>query len=50
MSEKRSVVVNYQNGNARVELGDRALEIARSDAFSEEYFCPVELVSAAIGS
>lgn len=50
MGENKSIVVKLQDGNAYVVLGNRTLEIARSDASSREYLCPVELVSAALGS
>ncbi len=50
MVNKNSIVVNYRNGFANVILGSRKIEIARRDEGLLDYLCPVELISAALGS
>lgn len=50
MVKQNSIVVNYRNGFANLILGNRKIEIARRDEGLLDYFCPVELISAALGS
>ena len=50
MAEKNVVVVEYKNGFANVLIGKRKMEIAWRDADTQDYLCPVELISAALGS
>jgi len=50
MGKQNSIVVNYRNGFANVLLGSRKIEIARRDDGLLDYLCPVELISAALGS
>lgn len=50
MAKQNSVIVNYRNGFANVILGSRKIEIARRDEGSLDYLCPVDLISAALGS
>jgi hypothetical protein len=47
---KNKVVVEYNHGCAEVTIGSRSLTIGQRDQDLPEYFCPVELVSAALGS
>ena len=50
MAKQNSVIVNYRNGFANVILGSRKIEIARRDEGPLDYLCPVDLISAALGS
>jgi len=50
MAEKNGVVVEYKDGFANVLIGERKIEVARRDTTTLDYLCPVELVSAALGS
>jgi len=50
MKEKNEVVVQYKNGFAEVSIGDNIIRVARRDETTREYLCPVELVSAALGT
>jgi hypothetical protein len=44
------VRVQYGDGRAKVQIGDRALQVERRDRDGRDYTCPIELVSAALGS
>jgi len=44
------VRVRYVGGLAEVRIGNRVLEVDRRDNDARAYTCPVELVSAALGS
>jgi hypothetical protein len=44
------VVVRYVDGHAQVQIGDRALTVDRRDDRSRTYTCPIELITAALGS
>lgn len=44
------VDVHYENGLAAITAGDHEITIARRDADTLSYLCPVDLVSASIGS
>ena len=50
MARQNSVVVNYKNGFANVQMGNRKIAITRRDDNKHDYMCPVELIPAAIGS
>lgn len=50
MTERNRVTVKYRNGHANVLVGSRTLNISRQDENAPEYLCPIELISAAIGS
>ena len=50
MAEKNVVVVEYKDGFANVIIGNRKITVARRDADTREDLCPVELISAALGS
>jgi hypothetical protein len=45
-----SVTVSYTEGHAEVRIGDRALQVDRRDDDARAYTCPIELVTAALGS
>jgi hypothetical protein len=45
-----TVQVRYVDGGAEVRIGERLLEVQRRDNDSRVYTCPIELVSAALGS
>lgn len=42
--------VRYAAGHAQVRIGDRELHVDRRDDDARAYTCPVELVTAALGS
>jgi hypothetical protein len=50
MSKKNSILVSYKDGFANVLIGSRKIAVARRDKDTLDYLCPVELISAAIGS
>jgi len=50
MAETKEMKVVYSEGVARVHLAGRKLDIRRSDQDLRKDFCPVELISAALGS
>ena len=47
---ENAVRVRYTSGRAQVQIGGRELRVDRRDDASRTYTCPVELVSAALGS
>jgi hypothetical protein len=44
------VSVRYSKGHARVQIGDRLLDVERRDDDARAHTCPIELVTAALGS
>jgi len=44
------VRVQWAEGRAQVRIGDRVLAVERRDEDGRIFSCPVELVSAALGS
>ncbi len=46
----RSVHVRAQDGRAEIKIGDKSITVGRGDEETDEYFCPVDLVAAALGS
>lgn len=50
MAVENTLKVTYHNGTANVSIGGRTLHISRHDDDTRTDFCPVELVSAALGS
>lgn len=50
MTKQNKVVVHYEDGFANVLIADRKIAVARRDKDTLEYLCPIELVSAALGS
>ncbi len=50
MAEKNVIVVEYKDGFANVIIGNRKIAVARRDADTRDNLCPVELISAALGS
>ena len=42
--------VTYKNGKAHVHSGNRSFTVARRDAADGYLACPIEMVSAALGS
>ena len=45
-----TVIVEYNGGCADVTIGSRSLTIGQRDQDLPENFCPVELISASLGS
>ena len=50
MESADPVVVRYADGHAKVHIGDRTLDVDRRDDTSRVHTCPIELVTAALGS
>ena len=50
MSAHNRVDVHYENGFAAITAGDHKITIARRDTDTLSYLCPVDLVSASLGS
>jgi hypothetical protein len=50
MASESLVSVRYDSGRAQVHIGDRVLQVDRRDDASRTYTCPIELVTAALGS
>jgi hypothetical protein len=50
MSSGDVISVRYEAGCAQVRIGGRGLEVDRRDRDDRESTCPIELVSAALGS
>jgi hypothetical protein len=50
MANADPVTVRYADGHAQVQIGDRTLKVDRRDDVSRTYTCPLELVTAALGS
>jgi hypothetical protein len=44
------IAVRYRGGHASVRIGDRELTIDRRDDPLRAYTCPIELLTAALGS
>ena len=44
------VRVQYADGGAEVRIGERLLQVQRRDNDTRTNTCPIELVSAALGS
>ena len=44
------VRVRYADGGAEVRIGERLLQVQRRDNDTRANTCPIELVSAALGS
>ena len=44
------VRVRYAKGGAEIRIGERLLQVQRRDNDSRVYTCPIELVTAALGS
>jgi hypothetical protein len=45
-----TVLARYVEGGAEVRIGERLLQVQRRDNGARTYTCPIELVSAALGS
>jgi hypothetical protein len=45
-----AVRVHYDGKHAHVQIRDRTLEVDRRDDAERTYTCPIELVTAALGS
>ena len=45
-----TVRVRYTGGGAEVQIGERLLNVQRRDNDTRTSTCPIELVSAALGS
>ena len=50
MADGDVVTVRYQDGHAKVRMGERVLEVDRRDNETRVHICPIELVTAALGS
>jgi hypothetical protein len=45
-----TVRIRYTEGDAEVRIGERQLQVQRRDNETRSNTCPIELVSAALGS
>ena len=45
-----TVRIHYADGGAEVRIGERLLQVQRRDNDTRTSTCPIELVSAALGS
>jgi hypothetical protein len=45
-----TVHVRYAGGGAEVKIGERRLQVQRRDNDTRTSTCPIELISAALGS
>ena len=45
-----AVRVRYADGSAEVRIGERLLQVQRRDNDARSTTCPIELVTAALGS
>jgi hypothetical protein len=45
-----TVRVHYTGAHAQVEIGERTFTVDRRDNADRSYTCPIELVTAALGS
>jgi len=50
MKEKNEVLVQYKNGFANVLIGDSVVQISRQDETTRDTLCPVDLISASLGT
>jgi hypothetical protein len=50
MADGDVVSVRYTQGWAEVTIGDRSLVVDRRDNETRAHICPIELVTAALGS
>jgi hypothetical protein len=50
MAKQNSVNVQFKDGFANITLGDQKISIARRYADTQDYFCPIDLIAASIGS
>jgi hypothetical protein len=50
MAGHNQVDVHYEDGRAAITAGDHTITIVRRDADTLDYLCPVDLVSASLGS
>jgi hypothetical protein len=50
MADGDVVTARYKDGHAKVRIGERTLEVDRRDNETRVYTCPIELVTAALGS
>ncbi len=48
--ESSEVCVRYVDGRAEVQVGERSLMVNRRDDETRTFTCPLELVTAALGS
>lgn len=50
MTKQKKITVDYADGVAKVFIGGRNIAVARRDEDTLDYLCPVELISASLGS
>ena len=50
MNDDHTTYVRLIDGRAEVQIGERTLNVSRRDIPDETYNCPVELLTAALGS
>jgi len=50
MKENNEIVVQYKNGFANVIIGDSVFQISRQDETTGTSLCPIDLISASLGT
>ena len=50
MTVENEVVVRYKDGFAHAKAGESVIKVAAHDSADRKSLCPVELVSAALGT
>ncbi len=50
MSNRNKIIVAYEDGLANVLMGGSKITIARRSEDTLDFLCPVELISASLGS
>lgn len=50
MTNHNKITVDFKDGLANILIGGRKIAVARRDEDTLDYLCPVELISASIGS
>lgn len=50
MIDQNEMIIQYKDGTAEAIVGTRAIRVGRRDADGRNSFCPVELVTSALGT
>lgn len=50
MTDQNEMVIQYHDGVAEAFVGGRTVRVGRRDVDDRDNFCPVELVTSALGT
>jgi len=50
MAIENEIVVQYKDGFAEARVGEKIINIAAHDSIDRKSLCPIELISAALGT